>query len=69
MSRKTRFDFKKDRNEAIARAKLEAGLSYSDIQKNPNFNPDGLTVQRLHQIVKDWEKRSEVPNLNERPKQ
>lgn len=59
MIKKPRADFKRDRNEKIALAKLEGGLSYSEIEKNPNYNPDNLTVQRLQQIVKDWVERTQ----------
>ncbi len=57
--KKRRPDFKEERNEKMYRAKTEGGLSYNDIAKNPNYNPKGLTVQRVEAIVKDWAERLE----------
>jgi hypothetical protein len=51
-----RPDYRKDRAERLAKAKLEGGLSYTEIALNPNLNPERITPQRIQQIIKDWQR-------------
>ena len=41
-----------ERNERIAKARFDAGLSINEITLNPNYNVDGLTPQRISAICK-----------------
>ena len=65
MARKTRTDFQSNRNRTFAKLKHEGNLSYTDIALNRNYNPGKLTPQRIQQIVKDWDKRSQKASNDE----
>lgn len=52
--RSLRSDYARERNGNFYKLKEKAGLSYNEIASSPEYNPNGLSVQRIQQIVKEY---------------
>ena len=55
---KFKATYRYERNKAFAEA--WPALSIGEIARNPQLNPEGLTPQRVHQIVKHYNFRVQV---------
>lgn len=49
--------YRTERNAMFYRLFREAGLNLGEIARNPNYNKDGISKQRIHKIIQEFEQR------------
>lgn len=57
--------FREERNKVFYELFVEGNLTLGEIARNPEYNPTGISKQRIHKIIQGYPER--MARLNELP--